>query len=162
MKTQSSQRSIVRLNPRLPSPTAVARVLKLNQDAGKRARVFNKSLPPGHIQQCILAGFNLLASKFYELVSNPLGSNPETIRMHAELLLKYFEQEIKKEKIAVSTRQLDLLETKVKALKELTKESSLSIAERAVQMREIYFPASNGHDRTEAEKPKLLENGFAS
>jgi hypothetical protein len=145
---------------RLPSGTTVARVLELNRDAGKRARVFNRKLPPDHIQQCVQAGFNLIATRFYELVSNPLGSNPETIKMYAGLCLDFFEQEIKREKIAVATRQLDLLETKVKALKELTKSTGLPPVELALKLREICFPGSNGHDRTQTQEPKLL--GFTS
>ena len=146
---------------RLPSTAAIARALALTRDAGKRARVFNKTLPPDHIEQCVLAGFNLIATRFYELVSNPLGSPPETIKMYAGLCLDFFEQEIKREKIAVSTRQLDLLETKVKALKELTKGSGLPPVELAHKLREICFPVSNGNE-PEAQKPRLLENGLST
>jgi hypothetical protein len=58
-------------------------------------------------------------------------------------------------------RHVELLEAKRKLLEEAAKDRGLTDAQFFGKIREVFFPANNGH-RNQNEAPRLLENGFAS
>jgi hypothetical protein len=62
-------------------------------------------------QALYLAGMNLIAEKFYRLARDKQ-SPVEELRTYAEILSKYFEQQIKRAKTDLMLRHLELLETK--------------------------------------------------
>jgi hypothetical protein len=135
--------------------------LRIEQSAAD-ARDFNSSITPDQQKDFYLAGMNAVAEKFWRLARNDK-SEPEEVRLYADLLVRHFEHEIKKEKNAIAMRHLKLLEAKSKALADLAKDRGLTDTQFFGKIREVFFPASNGngHHPT-GEAHKLLENGFAT
>jgi len=142
----------------------LARLVQRTEKAAKEAREFNKTIQPDHQEQFYLAGMNAIAEKFWQLAKNPK-SDPQEVRVYADLLHDHFEQKIKVEKNAIALRHLTLLEAKSKALQELAKDTSLTDAQYFGKIRAIFGyekPATNGNGHKNGQPQRLIENSFAS
>jgi hypothetical protein len=124
------------------------------------AREYNSKLSADGPKQLYLAGMNAIAEKFWRLARNDK-SHPEEVRTYADLLVRHFEHEIKKEKNAIALRHLKLLEAKSKALADLAKDRGLTDAQFFGKIREVFFPA-NGNHNGQPQTQRLIENGLAS
>lgn len=140
---------------RLPSLDRVTRLVLRSQHATRQAREYNEKLTPDSQEQLYLAGMNAIAKRFWELASTDK-SDPNELRLYADLLLKHFEQKIKIDKIKIMGRHLELLEAKAKAL-ETAVRNARSPAELGEYVRGVLFPQSNGHKP--AKEAILIENG---
>jgi hypothetical protein len=152
---------------RLPGKQAIDRTLggvsKLaarTEKSAAEARKYNAKIPGDHQDVLYLASMNLIAEKIYRLARDK-HSSVEELRIYLDLFLKHREQKIKEKKVAVMLRHIELLEQKRKLLEEAAKDRGLTDAQFFGKIREVFFPASNGH-RNHNETPRLLENGFAS
>lgn len=121
--------------------------MERTERSAAEAREYNKTILPDHQETFYLAGMNAIAEKFWHLARNAK-SDPQQIRVYADMLHDHFEQKIKVEKNSIARRHLDLLEAKSKALKELVEDRTLPVADFMKRVRtvaEIYFPAPNGN-----------------
>jgi hypothetical protein len=150
-------------DPRLPSLEKVAKILKVTRESIAQARKYNQKITDEDQKEFHRAGLKAVAKKFYDLAI-AIPSNPETLNIYGNLLEKHFEQEIKREKIALMRRHLQLLEQKQKALEDAVRNSG-SDAEIGETVRRIFghdkSVSNNGH-RNQNEAPRLLGNGFPS
>jgi hypothetical protein len=111
--------------------------------SAQEAREYNKTILPNHQEEFYMAGMNAIAETFWRLARNA-NSDPNELRLYADLLLKHFEQKIKKDKIKIMGRHLELLEAKAKAL-ETAVRNARSPSELGAYVREVLFPQTNGH-----------------
>lgn len=138
--------------------SAVERMVQRTQRVAAHARQYNESYAAGDQEAFYLGGMNAIAKTFWELASNDK-SDPNELRLYADLLLKHFEQKIKIDKIKIMGRHLELLEAKAKAL-ETAVRNARSPAELGEYVRGVLFPQSNGHK--EVQTARLIENGVTS
>ena len=139
------------LDPRLPSPDKVAKILANTGKILAQAREFNAQVTEEFYQ----AGMKKIAAKFWDMARTN-ANNPYTLMIYARILHDHFEQNIKRTKNDLTLRQLKLIEAKAKALQELANNTRTPTTEVFVKAREIFYPETNGH------APKQIENGFTS
>lgn len=102
-------------------------------------------------------------------LSNDPNTDPKTMKVYCELLLRAEDNAIKRETLSVKTRRLDLLEKRLKAAEEAAADSKLTDTQFADRIRGIFkrnefIPTKPTHTNGNSPTPQgqAVSNGFSS
>lgn len=97
-------------------------------------------------------------------LSNDPNSDPKTIKIYYELILRAEDNALKKASIEVKSRRIAIMEAKQKALDDVAQDSKLTDSEFAERIRNIFRRDEISHTNGNGKKvePREHTNGFAT